>query len=163
MLPWTVLKQYHSLKDWVAVIVHVHWIITTEELVAFQVIDDKLLNFWNDGLECLDLGLILESGEECAPEISVDKLVELQHLEFHLTCLHSGGEITWLGLMWPDREALGSTLVVGSELGNYSRLEDDGAIGSLQERNKTTVDFLVPLSLDSEIDLNLLELNFFGL
>jgi len=59
----------------------------------------------------------LESGEEGTPEISIDDLVELLDLKLHLSGLHGGREVTWLGLVWPDGEALVS-LVGGCELSN---------------------------------------------
>lgn len=64
--------------------------------------------------------------------------------------------------MWPDGDTLG-TLVVRSKLSNNCRLVNDVAIWRLEEWHEAAIDFLVPLSFDSEIGLTFLELNFFGL
>jgi hypothetical protein len=162
MLPWTILEQGHSLEDWVAMDIHVHWFRSSKELVTSQVVNHKLLELWNDALKLSDLGFILESGEEGAPEVSINDLVELQHIKSHLSSLHGGCQVAWLGLMWPDGDTLG-WMISRSELSNDCRFVDDGTIWSLKKWYKSTIDLLVPFSLDSEVDLALLENYFFGL
>lgn len=141
--------------------VHVHWVLATEELIASQVVDNKFFKLWDNTFELLDFGFVLESGQQSTPEITIDDLIKLLHLKLHLGSFHGCVEITWLGLVRPHWNTFG-TLEVRSKLGNNSRLEDDVAIRCLKERHEPTINLLVPLSLDSEIDIALLELNVFG-
>ena len=141
--------------------VQVHGIITTEEILALQVVDDELLELRNDSLKLSDLLFVLESGKKSSPEVCVDKLVKLKNLELHLSSLHGGVEVCWFGLVWPHWNAL-TWLVVPCELGNDCRLVDNAAIWSLQNGNKTAVDVFVPLSLFPKVDIAFLEFDFFG-
>ena len=141
--------------------VHVHWVLTAEELIASQVVDNKFFKLWDNTFELLHFGFVLESGQQSTPEITIDDLIKLLHLKFHLGSFHGCVEITWLGLVRPHWNTF-STLEVGSKLGNNSRLEDDVAIRCLEKRHEPTINLLMPLSLDSEIDFALLELNVFG-
>jgi len=88
MFPRTVFEQSHSFEDWIAMEVHVHGILTAEELIASQISNDEFLKFGKSFLELLDFGIVLESGEECTPEVAIHKLIKLLHLKFHLSSFH---------------------------------------------------------------------------